>query len=379
MKIRDIVNRDLVNLTNCEQEPIHIPGSIQPYGFLMAFGQADQRIDFCSENVFDLAGIRHEQILSRTLTEIFGEEQQAEILRYIAKLVNTFSSPLRLTLNNRQFNANVHPSGRYYIMECERATDAVFDPSFYYNQTRQFVSYMEKSSSLQALCQGVAEETRAITGYDRVMIYRFDKDYNGEVFAESLRPDLEPFFGLHYPHTDIPAQARELYKQNLLRLIVDVSYKPVPIYTINNEPGKNLDLGKALLRSVSPIHIQYLHNIGVTATLTISLIHQEKLWGLIACHHYSEPKHIDRFTRISAQLQGHFLTSQIKVRQVEEEHALAVGVGMALEKMLALRHPMDRSMFEFLSRRDELLALCNADGVAIFLNNELYTNGKSVV
>ncbi len=375
MKIKDIVNRDIVNLTNCEHEPIHIPGSIQPHGFLIAVKKKDHAIDFCSANSLAYTNLRPEQLLSKNTEEVFGKAQQQKIQNYISNQSASFSSPLELELNGSLYNVSIHGSGERYILEFEPGVSSSSDLSAFYNQTRQFVTYMERSTSLQTLCQAVADETRSITGYDRVMIYRFDKEYNGEVFAESKREDIESFFGVHYPHTDIPAQARELYKLNLLRLIVDVNYQPVPIFTIDDEPSKNLDLSHALLRSVSPIHVQYLHNIGVGATLTISLMHQEKLWGLIACHHYSE-KYINSFTRISAQLQGHFLTSQINVRQVEEQHRLAQQVNSALEKMLTQTYSLDWQSFKMIAEQKELLALCNAGGVAIFIDGDMYVSGN---
>src|SRR5690606_6704948 len=193
-------------------------------------------------------------------------------------------------------------------------------------------TYMHDTHTLKELCDLVAKGTREITGYDRVMIYRFDKDYNGEVYAESKREDLEPFLGLHYPHTDIPKQARELYMQNLLRMIVDIENTPVPIYTINNNADtQRLELSLSILRSTSPIHVQYLSNMGVGATLSISLIYQKRLWGLLACHNYS-PKNITPEIRLSAQLQGHFITSQIDLRQRNEEYDLSRKIAMSLEE-----------------------------------------------
>lgn len=374
MKIKDIVNRDIVNLTNCEHEPIHIPGSIQPHGFLIAFKKKDKRIDFCSANILSFTGLRHEQVLSKTIFDIFGDTSARKIETYLLQKAGSFAPPLTLEFNKNSYNISLHNSGDVTIMEFEPYDEKSPPLSDFYDQTREFVAYMEKTTSLQSLCQRVAEQTRTITGYDRVMIYRFDNDYNGEVFAESKRDNLEPFLGLHYPHTDIPAQARELYKLNLLRLIVDVGYTPVPLYTIDDAPNKNLNLGNASLRSVSPIHIQYLANIGVGATLTISLMHGDNLWGLIACHHYS-PKYIHNFIRNAAQLQGHFITSQINVRQVAERHALTQNITGALDKMLGETYPLNREMFTRMAAKKELLELCNASGVTIFIDKDIFTGG----
>ncbi|MFY7730088.1 MAG: ATP-binding protein, partial [Flavobacterium sp.] len=242
-----------------------------------------------------------------------------------------------------------------------------------YNQTSQLLRYMHDMHSLKDLCQLVAEGTREITGYDRVMVYRFDKDYNGEVFAESCREDLEPFLGLHYPHTDIPPQARELYMKNLLRLITDIDYTPVPIYTLDDSAQKSLDMSLSVLRSTSPIHVQYLHNMGVGATLTISLIYKKKLWGLIACHHYS-PKNLSPELRLAAQLQGHFITSQIDVRQASEEYEHSKKVSAALERMTSFSLSTESDL-ENIILKSELLAICNATGASIIYNNNVYNTG----
>lgn len=375
MKIKDIVNRDVVNLTNCEFEPIHIPGSIQPHGFLLGINADSWKIDFCSGNIQDYISVDHKDVLNTTFKETFGEIQYNAFTDYIAKNLLLSSHPLKMELLGNNFSCTLHKSNQTYILEAEPSEQNSKKLADVYGQTSQFLSYMNATHTLKELCEMVVKGTREITGYDRVMVYRFDKDYNGEVFAESVREDLEPFLGLHYPHTDIPAQARELYMQNLLRLIVDINYKPVPLYTVDDgDISKNLDLSLSILRSTSPIHVQYLQNMGVGATLTISLIHKNKLWGLIACHHYSE-KNLTSEIRLAAQLQGHFITSQIDIRQSNEEYEVARKSNIALEKLSALRLPAKEDAFQTVIQDENLLEICNASGVAIIFNGTIYKNG----
>ncbi len=375
MKIKDIVNRDIVNVTNCEFEPIHIPGSIQPHGFLIGIHSDSWKIDFCSGNISSYLDIDYKQVLNADFKDTFGELQENLIKEYISKNLLLSSSPLPLNLAGKDFLCTIHKSENIYILESEPIAENNKKLSDVYHQTSQFLSYMNETHTLKQLCDMVAKGTREITGYDRVMVYRFDKDYNGEVFAESVRDDLEPFFGLHYPHTDIPPQARELYMQNLLRLIVDINYEPVPIYTVDDgNDAKNLNLSLSILRSTSPMHVQYLSNMGVAATLTISLIHKKKLWGLIACHHYSQ-KNLTPEIRLAAQLQGHFITSQIDIRQSNEEYDVARKSNLALEKINAFQLPAKEESFEILVKRPELLELCNASGVVIIINGNIYKNG----
>lgn len=373
MNIRDIVNRDIVNLTNCEQEPIHIPGSIQPHGFLLGLKNNSLIIDYCSGNIAQYISISYSQLLGKSFCEVFGEQAQESFFDYVSQNLMLSSSLLKLTLADNEFLCTLHKTGDTYILEAEPISVDEKNASESYNQTSQFFSYMHDTHSLKELCQLVADGTRDITGYDRVMIYRFDNDYNGEVYAESKREDLEPFLGLHYPHTDIPAQARQLYMQNLLRIITDIDYTPVPVYTIDDTANKNLDLSLSILRSTSPIHVQYLHNMGVGATLTISLIHKKKLWGLIACHHYS-PKNLSPELRLAAQLQGHFITSQIDIRQSNEEYEIARKTAIALDKVDLTKLLSENSFREFI-KEPELLHLCNAAGVSVIFNNKIYSNG----
>lgn len=374
MKIKDIVNRDLVNLENCESEPIHIPGSIQPHGFLLALRQSDYHIDFCSSNCMEYLGIRHQDMLGKPFKAIFGHGEEERLKLYLLDPQSDSSKTHTVNFGDIRYNAIVHRGGSNYIIDLEPFPDGSLTLPDLYSQTRRFVSYLERSVSLQDLCRIIAEETRVITGYDRVMVYRFDQDYNGEVFAESKREDLESFFGLHYPHTDIPVQARQLYMRNLMRIIVDVNYTPVPIYTIDDAEGKNLDLSDSVLRSTSPIHVQYLQNIGVGATLTISLMHNKRLWGLIACHHYSA-KNLPHYTRLAAQLQGHFLTSQINVREVAEEFDASQVIDKSLESLLRDMPQMAAGNFDTIFN-DNLLRITNSSGAVFMHDGMAYTVGQ---
>lgn len=373
MKLRDIVNRDIVTLTNCEHEPIHIPGSIQPHGFLIGV-TTDWTIDFCTANISTFVDLTYKEIIGKEFGATFGNHVQETIVKYINDGINQSVFPLEIELLGKLFQLSIHKSNDIYVLEAEphfRSRELLAD---LYLQNIQFITDMNSTRTLQELCALVAKGTREIAGYDRVMIYRFDEDYNGEVFAEDCREDLEPFLGLHYPHTDIPVQARELYMKNQLRLIVDMDYEPVPIFTVDNQENKNLDLGLSILRSTSPIHVQYLKNMGVGATLTISLIHHGRLWGLIACHHYSA-KNISPEIRLAAKLQGQFITSQIDLRQSTDEYEIARKTALALEHLVGLTLPLDHLPFEIIVTDPELLNLCNAAGVSIYVGGEMYRYG----
>lgn len=374
MNYKSIQNNDQVTLSNCEDEPIHIPGSIQPHGFLLAIDKGTLEVKFCSSNIVDYTGLSHEQVLTKNINKIFSEEQYRLLSAYLQADAARFHTPLKLVLADRKFNCSIHISGDVQVLELEPAGEDSMGLMDVYQQTRQFTQFMETAGSLKMLAQMVADEVRNIIGFDRVMVYRFDKEYNGHVIAESKAENIEPFLDLHYPHTDIPAQARALYLKNLLRIIVDVTYAPVPIFTTQDNTQKDLDLTHSVLRSVSPIHVQYLKNMGVDASMSISLIHEQRLWGLIACHHYS-PRFVPGDLRIAAQLQGHFLTSQITVREQAEEYLISKDVDKALNIMLDSLSATENLSFAELVENDEILQMTNATGLILFVDNTLYMSG----
>lgn len=262
--------------------------------------------------------------------------------------------------------------GDLLLMEIEHADQPEIISPDVFLQSRDFVDFLDKSSDLRELCNYVAAEVRKISGYDRVMVYRFDNQFNGEVFAESLHTNVESFLGLHYPHTDIPPQARLLFEKNLLRMIPNVHYTPVPVLsTLENATNESLDMSLGGLRSVSPVHIEYLKNMGVGASLTVSLMHNKKLWGLIACHHNS-PKAVASATRTAIKLQAHFLTSQISKCEALREHELSMAVNQALIPML--KDIRSNTVDQYIHNA-HLYQCINADGIAILTNGKIYTVG----
>ena len=334
MIFKDIVNRDIVNLQNCEDEPIHIPGLIQPHGFLIAVDTITHKITVCSENINQFLSISYEQVLGKKIEELFNEAFLVELNQFQSENTNQ-TKVFNFTIDKQLFSISMHASvGKEIIIEAELTENQFTNSNSLYNSSKQLLSYIEDSFTLKELTNAVAIAIKKITNYDRVMVYRFDADYNGEVIAESKEEHLESFLGLHYPHTDIPVQARELYIKNHLRIIGDVNYKPVPLYTYAESHLNTLDMSYSVLRSVSPIHIQYLHNMGVGGTLTISLLHKGKLWGLITCHHYS-PKYLSQEIRNTVKLHGHFITSQIDVRLLNEEYEIARKTNQAVENLIS--------------------------------------------
>ncbi|MFJ6022999.1 HWE histidine kinase domain-containing protein [Brevundimonas sp. NPDC092305] len=276
-----------VDLTNCDREPIHILGAIQPIGFLVAL-TADWLVARVSANIEQFIGQAPNDLFGRPAQDVFSPKaihdlrNRAAILRGPDAVERLFDCTL--IEGKAPFDVAIHFSGGQVVIEAEPASGEHGDAT---GMVRSMIARLDQAQDFATFYREGARQVRALIGFDRVMVYRFAADGSGEVVAESVRSGIGQFMGLHYPASDIPAQARELYRRNLLRVITDVDAVPVPIIPQRDEAGQPLDLSLSVLRSVSPIHIEYLKNMGVGASLSISIIVDGRLWGLFACHHYS--------------------------------------------------------------------------------------------
>ncbi len=276
-----------VDLTNCDREPIHILGAIQPFGFLIALS-SDWLISRVSANIAGLLGQTPEDLLGTALSQWIGAEAMHSIRNRMTMLRGEDAAErmfgIALDPGGRRYDIALHMAAGGLVLEFEPSpTSGEGDPT---GTIRQMMNRLDQAETLLAFFREGARQVRALTGFDRVMVYRFDDTGSGEVVAEAARSGIGSFLGLHYPATDIPQQARTLYVRNIFRIIADVAATPVPIVPQINAHGAPLDLSLSVLRAVSPIHIEYLTNMGVGASLSLSIVIDGKLWGLFACHHY---------------------------------------------------------------------------------------------
>ena len=276
-----------VDLTNCDREPIHILGAIQPIGFLIAVS-SDWLVARVSRNISQFFNVTASDLIGRPLlgimppAAIHGLRNRVAMLRGPDSVERLFGCTL--IEGHEPYDVAIHMSGGQIVIEAEPGSGG--DHGDAAGTVRSMIARLDTAENMAAFFNEGARQVRALSGFDRVMVYRFAADGSGEVVAESVKPGIGSFLGLHYPATDIPAQARELYKRNLLRIITDVNAEPVPIIPQLDEHDRPLDLSLSMLRAVSPIHIEYLKNMGVGASMSISIIVEGRLWGLFACHHY---------------------------------------------------------------------------------------------
>lgn len=329
-------------LTECDREPIHIPGAIQPHGVLLALQPDSLTVVQLAGDTLALLGVTPDKLLGQPLHAQLGG---AALARLEVLLRRTEITPRPFFIFQVQspvaaLDVCAHISGGLVILELERrAPGERADPV---EDVQRMTECLRGAESVDELIERMASQAQRASGFDRVMIYRFDATGSGRVVAEHRRtPEIDSFLDLHYPASDIPQQARKLYLSNWIRCIPDIKYVPAPIEPSNNPlSGQPLDLTYSALRSVSPIHLEYLANMGVRASMSLSIVVGGQLWGLIACHHYS----------------AHFLDCSLR--------ATLELFAQVSSLQLAARIDIDRASQDSRRRQlqDELLAAINTAG-----------------
>jgi two-component system, chemotaxis family, sensor kinase Cph1 len=335
---KPIIERDRADLTNCDREPIHVPGAILPHGAMLVLECETLRVLQVAGDIMGLLGVSIDDLLDRPVDALFSQSQvnRLHALCKEADLVKPrhFLDPVFRVIADSPLDASVHRSGGLLVIEFEAAetSDSYFtDPL---GAVQLMIEGFSEASSLYALCQLATASVRRVARYDRVMIYRFMADGSGWVIAESRSPELAPFLDLHYPAADIPQQARALYLKSWLRLITEVDYDPAPLTpSVNPRNGAPLDMSFAILRDVSPVHREYLRNMGIDASMSISIIVAGKLWGLIACHHNS-PRRLPRHLRAVCELFGSMFSLQIEARENNEQFEARLASRKILQELM---------------------------------------------
>ncbi len=324
----------VVDLTNCDREPIHELGAIQPFGFLLALS-TDWLVRRASANINQFFGVEAGELLGGSAIPLFGEHAVHTLRNRLAMLrgPDSVERMFGLTLpNGRRMDFALHMIGDLIIVEGEDSSDEVATDAG--SAIRAMMARLDTTDDGPAFYREGARQVRALTGFDRVMVYRFDRDGSGEVVAEAARPGIGSFLDLRYPASDIPQQARKLYVRTPFRIIADVEADPVPVLPRLDERGAPVDLSLSVLRSVSPIHIEYLRNMGVGASLSISIIVEGQLWGLFACHHYSARR--PSFERRSiAELFGQMFALKLESRERRALQAYETRARASSDRLLA--------------------------------------------
>lgn len=365
-----------VDLNNCDKEPIHIPGTIQPHGMLLSFDQ-NGVINRASANTMNFFNISPEALLGKDITTIVAPDQLQKLKEKATPELAVYREPMAImeksANGHSQFDFHLHQAGADSILEIEPCYQTPSSFQSFYIKVRQATVAILNAETPQEVAVALSEQVQALSDFDRVDIYKFDPDWHGQVIAETKKPGVTSFLGQHFPSTDIPKQARELYKRNFSRLIKDVNDIQAPLLAL---PGCTapLDMSFSVLRSVSPIHLEYLRNMQVGASMSISIMRRGELWGLVACHN-TEAKFVDFHIRTVCESLAQIASSRIFDLEESERYQNKLMARKTTQTLI--NHAADEKSFAegLVSQHRSLLGLLNSSGAVVSIAGEIHTAG----
>lgn len=366
------------DLSTCDREPIHIPGSIQPHGVLLIADRHGLAIEQVAGDTRFLLGIDPERMLGLTVSAVVEPPVESFINAQLGSPSGFVAPIMQLGVRSRcgalPLDLTLHAMERTVMLEFEPARRTMTSLGDPVTQLKSLLAAVQPAPGVSECCAAAAVAMRAATGFDRAMVYRFLPDESGVVVAEDAGPGLESFLGLHYPASDIPRQARELYRRNWLRSIADIDYVPALLRpAVNRRTRAPVDMSHCALRSVSPIHTEYLRNMGVCASMSASIVCRDRLWGMLVLHHYS-PRHVSADLRVACETFAQIFSLQIAAKEqaeVSAERLQARSIREGLVNSLGSAQDIGAVLAGW-----DLLGYLEATGACIVLEGRLYRVGE---
>ncbi|MGE4241440.1 ATP-binding protein [Ramlibacter sp.] len=351
------------DLAQCADEPIRVPGAIQPHGWLVVLSADGTRLLAYSTNWKSVEAARA-AVKAAAIDPASLRDGEAP------------AGLGRLQLEGRRVHASAHRLGEKLFVEFEPDESDTGTQSPLYSLARSFPPAMQRVSGIAELAQVAADEMKRLTGFGRCLVYRFGDEGHGEVLAERIDPGYESYAGHHFPGADVPAQARALYRLNHIRLIPDANYVPVDLACF--DPGlrpRDIDLSMVALRSVSPVHLEYMRNMGTLASMSVSIVVRGELWGLISCHHH-EPRHLAFAERAACEHLGRLLSMQVGALEDTADVARRLELRRLTLEIVSHLSDSDASLKQMVREPAPLLRIADATGAAVMLNDEVWTVGE---
>ncbi len=367
-----MVHPQSLDLDTCAREPIHIPGAIQPHGILLALQEPELRIIQASVNARNLVNGKLQSVVNQPLAKIIGAPQAEQLQSKFSKInandrvVHLGTLPLSWNgQTNHRFDVLMHRHDGVLILELESNAREIGELDDFPSRVIEFLVGLERRLTPNEICDFAAREIQRVSGFDRVLIYRFDSQWHGIVMAEARNENLPSYMGHRFPAADIPAQARELYRLNRSRIIPNAAYSPVPLEPdINPLTSKPLDLTYSSLRSVSPVHVEYMRNMGTASSMSFSIVRDGKLWGLVSCHH-ATPRWAPFSQRRACELIAQVLSLQLTAGERQSNIEQRLHLRQYVSRLLASMAEADDFVEGLVNRPDDLLAMVDASGAAI--------------
>jgi two-component system, chemotaxis family, sensor kinase Cph1 len=368
-----VVTAKNVDLSNCDRELVQFPGAIQGHGAMLIVDESNYIIRQVSENCGALIGLTAEDLLGKSIEQVFGA-RAPELLEQLHRM-SLENGPVHVVRESfagstKGVNIFAHRCDGVLILELELISKQPDEPTAHlYSEVRETIAMLEATKGVQNFFDLAVQRIRMFTGYDRVMAYKFAEDGSGQVVAEAKREDLEPYLGLHYPATDIPAPARRMFGLSWLRHLPDVDYVPAHLVPENHPvTGRPIDMSFAILRSVSVMYSGYLKNMGVRSTMVMPLMKEGQLWGLISAMHHSAPRHVPYEARMAAEFLAHMLSLLMAAKEDSECYSQRLHMTGVTDQLV-----------EALCREPDLHASLGNAGGALNLLSQLRAHGAAVV
>jgi len=374
---RVIDDSPAVTEDNCAEESIRIPGSIQQHGFLLLLDEAGNRITGASENAEEFLGLPLKLILGAPLDTVLDREilaalKGASMPENIAQLVTFLGS---FQIKGELYSVVTHRIDRELVLEFERL-DRLVSPELMNAVITNFVGKLGRLGSEAELCQAITKQMAELTEFNRVLLYSFDDEGNGTVLNEENDGKLPSYLDLRFPGTDIPQQARNLYVLNTVRIIPDANYAPSPLRGVSDRSLGNLDLSMSVLRSVSPIHLEYMRNMGTISSMSVSIMCEGKLWGLISCHH-SEPRTVPYLVRSACDLLTKMVGTQLAAFRTAGRLTKMVDFHAVQRRMLTQMAAENNYVSAITGQMNDVMRVTDANGAALLMDGKCVTDGEA--
>lgn len=358
-----VIPTPVPDLTVCDREPIRVPGAIQAHGRMLVLDGASLALRAWSANWADGADAALAGLDPAVLRATPGDGSSVQV------------GTLRLSCD--LYACWAHRTTEHLIVECEPEPAEKLPEAPIYGVVRDLLPRLQAAPTVEALAELAAEELQRLTGFGRSLVYRFDADGHGEVLGETLREGYQSYKGLRFPAADIPQQARALYLANRFRLIPDANYAPVPLLSVPGGPAAHeIDLSHAFLRSVSPVHLEYMRNMGTPASMSLSIVVDGKLWGLASCHDHA-PRNLSPDMRVACTHLGQLLSMQVESKQTTADVAERLELRKQTLQIVSLLSESDASLRSILDEPAVLLRMVRATGAAVVRDEEVWTVGET--
>jgi two-component system, chemotaxis family, sensor kinase Cph1 len=362
----------LPDFDDCAREAIQTPGSIQPHGYLFLLDDVDLRVVAVSQNAADILSLAATSMIGRSIDEFLVSETTLGLKAAFANGEAVISVRFQQPVVAGECTGLVHRSDGIILLEIA-PRNASEHAEVLFGQVHLGIERIHRSETTASACEILATEIRQLTGFDRVMVYRFDPDWNGEVIAEDKAANAHSYRGHAFPASDIPAQARALYTRNTVRLIPDTNYIPSPL--VPALTGRPIDLSSVMLRSISPVHLEYLANMGVVSSMSVSIVRDGRLWALVACHH-SSPRYLPHRVLQGCELMAQAIAWYL---DADERKLAAACVATVRHLEAGLAGLADGKLdyrYRLKSIAPALLALTASQGLAICGDQDVWSAGQ---